>query len=392
MSLNSNQMPKQDVTQSDVALRFQRNGELHWQQLAGDGNVQSEPVAKLLEQGRITQAQVIAVGVVWVPTEQLVLTEVELPAKRRAEIDAALPYALEEQLAKPVESYHFAILNKQALARGSVLQTAVVSKTQMQLWRDTLQQLNLAQLLLVADCFAIPLNEDGAACLQMDDADSVQLCRSGTFSGTALAPNLQLAMGVKTSIELTWSQVLWSKRHYDTSKWRELGFLNLAQGEFSSHKRTGMSTLWLWPNLAAAMLMATLLASSYLQTENLQQDARAYQEQSEKLFRSMFPNVKRVVNLKAQTLNRLQQSDAPQGKQLMPLIYQLEPLLAQSRAVQIDEMRWNQNSANLQLKVSAPQSRQLQQLAQRLEGMNAKLTIKNVTPEVALGVLNVGTN
>jgi type II secretory pathway component PulL len=99
-----------------------------------------------------------------------------------------------------------------------------------------------------------------------------------------------------------------------------------------------------------------------------------------------------VVNLKAQTLSRLKNASSSEGLQLMPLVYQLEPLLAKNSAVQVEEIRWNQSAAQLQLRVSAPQSRQLQQLGQQLDAINGKLTIKNVTPEAALGVINVGTN
>lgn len=385
MSLNPEQSNKS-------ALRFLRNGELQWQQVQADGSVHSEAINKMLEQGRLMQTQLIAQGVVWVPTEQLVLTEVELPAKRRAEIDAALPYALEEQLAQPVEDYHFAILNRQSAAHGSILQVAAVVKVQMQIWRDALQQLKLEPLLLLADCFALPVEDGVTVGLQISDADGLQICRSGAYSGAALPQAIQLAKGVQPQSELAWSDALWCKADYEAGQWRELSLLNLAQGEFSAKKQTGVGAIWLWPNLAAGLLMATLLGSSYLQTEQAKQDAQVYQAQSEQLFRSMFPEVKRVVNLKAQTLSRLKQETTSQGVELMPLVYQLEPKLTQSQGVQIDEIRWNQRAANLELKVSAPQTRQLQQLEQQLDGMQAKMTIKNVTPEAALGVLNVGAN
>ncbi|CAN8139779.1 general secretion pathway protein L [uncultured Thiomicrorhabdus sp.] len=153
MSLNPNPITAQS------ALRFQRDGELYWQTQTADGQLQSEPVAKLLEQGHISQAQLLASGVVWVPTEQLVLTDIALPAKRRAEIDAALPYAMEEQLTQPVENYHFAILHKQSMNTGSILQVAVVADSLMQTWKASLQEHKLEPLLLVADCFALPLSK-----------------------------------------------------------------------------------------------------------------------------------------------------------------------------------------------------------------------------------------
>ncbi|CAN8140098.1 Type II secretion system protein L [uncultured Thiomicrorhabdus sp.] len=386
MSLNPNPITAQS------ALRFQRDGELYWQTQTADGQLQSEPVAKLLEQGHISQAQLLASGVVWVPTEQLVLTDIALPAKRRAEIDAALPYAMEEQLTQPVENYHFAILHKESMNTGSILQVAVVADSLMQTWKASLQEHKLEPLLLVADCFALPHTEDGAFCLAMNTDDDLQLCRSGAYAGAALPVTLQITKGVGNTTEISWLQAQWNKAVYDAVQWRELGALNLAQGKFSAHKEANFGKLWLWPNLAAGMLMATLLVSSYLQTEQIKQDTQAYNTQSEQLFRNMFPDVKRVVNLKAQTLSRLKNASSSEGLQLMPLVYQLEPLLAKNSAVQVEEVRWNQSAAQLQLRVSAPQSRQLQQLGQQLDAINGKLTIKNVTPEAALGVINVGTN
>ncbi|BBP45055.1 hypothetical protein THMIRHAS_04280 [Thiosulfatimonas sediminis] len=391
MSLNPNPTHQNHADVNVGALRFNRQGELHWQQWQ-DERLQSEPVAKLLQQGRITRAQLLAFGVIWVPTELLVLTEVTLPAKRRAEIDAALPFAMEEQLAQPVESYHFVILDKQVHAKGAVLQVAAVARTQMQAWIAAIKSLNLDSLVLVADCFALPLHKGQAVCLTTPMEGGISLCRTGQSVGVALPAPVLTLKGLEHAESVQWSQALWAKAAYSALQWRELSALNLRIGEFSAQQRTQIGKLWLWPNLAAGVLMVTMLGSLYLSSQQALQDAQAYQVQSEQLFRAMFPEVKRVVNLKAQTLSRLQPAAEAQNAQLMPLIYQLEPLLTQADGVLIDEIRWNQSRATLQLKVRALQSRQLQLLEPRLANINGKLSINSVTPEAALGVIDVVAN
>ncbi|MEJ2128349.1 MAG: type II secretion system protein GspL [Woeseiaceae bacterium] len=75
--------------------------------------------------------------IVLVPSSAVLTTTANLPVKRGPRLLAALPYALEDQLADDVDTLHFA-----AGARGEngLLRVAIVSRSNMQAWLDRLAE------------------------------------------------------------------------------------------------------------------------------------------------------------------------------------------------------------------------------------------------------------
>ncbi|MGI9219763.1 MAG: type II secretion system protein GspL [Woeseiaceae bacterium] len=69
-----------------------------------------------------------------VPAETVLTTSVDLPIKSGARLRAALPFALEEQLAEDVENLHFAAGRRD---ENGLLPVAVVSDEQMREWLST---------------------------------------------------------------------------------------------------------------------------------------------------------------------------------------------------------------------------------------------------------------
>lgn len=384
------------------ALRFNLQGELLLRQFAdGAADVKEESVESLLQQGRITSEQLRQIGVVWVPTSQLVIAQVVLPGSRQSELRAALPYALEEQLSDAVENYHFVILHKQPAQEGTQLQVAVIAKVLMNQWYQALKRLELDNSLLNADCFALPEPETEVSVAMALPEAPVVIYRDGRYSGFAIPETLseQLASSSKEVRNLTPQQAQWQKIAFSPSAWQQLQSTNLAVGEFALKESQNLWRQWLWPNLAAGLLFVVLLGSNWLEKEQALQDAQVYRSQSEQLFKAMFPDVKRVVSIKTQTMTRLRApSQDVTGARLMPLVYQLEPVLSGQTKVRIDELNWQRQAqgGKLSLRLTAKQSGDLQKLQQQIQQragkLQAQLSIKNVTPEMALGELNVVAN
>jgi general secretion pathway protein L len=89
--------------------------------------------------GELSQAA-IEIGnrsvIVLVPAVDLVTTTVLIPARSNSRIKAALPFALEENLAEDVENLHFAVGDRQENGR---LPVSVVAKEKMDGWLKRLQ-------------------------------------------------------------------------------------------------------------------------------------------------------------------------------------------------------------------------------------------------------------
>lgn len=86
--------------------------------------------------------------IVLVPAEEVLLTSVHIPARSAAKIKAALPFALEENLADDVEDLHFAIGDRQENNR---LPVAVVARDKMSQWLHRLSEAGIEPVILAAE-------------------------------------------------------------------------------------------------------------------------------------------------------------------------------------------------------------------------------------------------
>ena len=94
-----------------------------------------------------------------VPTEQVLLTAVDLPLPLRRQRLAALPFAIEDRIAEPIETVHVAL--GQAVSPGRYL-AGVVAPAVMLGWTAQAAAAGLAQAALVPDALALPVPAAGA--------------------------------------------------------------------------------------------------------------------------------------------------------------------------------------------------------------------------------------
>lgn len=364
------------------------------------------------------------VAMVWVPSEQMNLLHGLVPGKRRADWMAALPYAFEESLSDPVETLHFAVLNRTVDGETDV---AVVAKSRMQLWVDQLQQSGLDHALLVPDCFRLPWSaaeanvpleesaveaggEAESSAEKTQQAWSVYqqnaqrwVVRTGPFGGFAATPqwfeqlkNLQIHQNQPVSVQFYESaQLLKSCDLSSKVQGRKAcGQFNLRSGLFAPRQRqSGEWRRWQWPLVSAAALVVVYLLGLTLQAQHDQQQVEAYQMQTQALFKERFPEVKRVVNLRAQAKSGFAGGNADQTNAIGPaeLAHTVEALFANYPQVKIKRLDWKASSKELSFQLEAPQVSQLQGLAQAVQKQNSRseLKVKNVSQTLAEGVLYV---
>lgn len=120
-----------------------------------------------------------------VPGESVLLLAVDLPLPSRARRLAALPFAIEDRIADPIEAVHIAIGAEIAPQRYLV---AVVRHAVMQGWVEAAELAGLSHAAMVPDALALPLPEAGEWCAEA--ADARVLVRSGDGSGFAMPASL----------------------------------------------------------------------------------------------------------------------------------------------------------------------------------------------------------
>lgn len=94
--------------------------------------------------------------IVLIPSNQLHLFQISLPKMGRAQLQKAIPFALEDQLAEPIDHCHFAIYSK-----GNDHHVAVIRKQIMEAILEDLHIVQLQAQAFIPDCLALPWQDDG---------------------------------------------------------------------------------------------------------------------------------------------------------------------------------------------------------------------------------------
>ncbi len=349
------------------------------------------------------------VKVVWVPTEQVTLIQQFVPGRRKQDWLNALPYALEESLAEPVEGLHFVALNRNS---AGLVDAAVVSKARMLNWVEQLQEMQLDHALLVADCFQVELNpavtvadsesQSQQAWSVYQDGTQRHLVRTGEYAGFAGSAQWyqqlkQIATQSGGDIATQTVTRLTDSCHINQISSRNpCQAFNLRVGEFPV--RSQQSGTWLrlkWPVVLLLLLLIVYLVGLHLQTEQHRQQAQAYQSQTEALFKERFPEVKRIVNIQVQAKARFA-GESPAGSvQSGPsqLARQLEGVFKKYPSIKIKRLDWKASSAQLAVHIQSAQVAALQNLLNEVkQTQSAELKVNNVSQTLAEGVLYVDAN
>lgn len=373
-----------------LLLRLSAHGSLAWLRLGADGlpagtSARGLPPAPLLAAAsRVT---------VLVPAADVLLLEAPAPTRQRAQLQRAVPYAVEDQLAQAVEDLHFALAPEAQEGRIGV---AVLARSALQRWLARLDELGIRADALVPDSLALtpgtvlvePLQATARlAPWRALSADTPHLAGWLALAQPAGdAPPTVLDTREAPALDLGVPVAAYRERAGDALALLAPGLatgepLNLLQGEFAPHHRVAPSRrLWrLAAGLsAAALLLAFLFAGAeyaLLQRESARLDAA----QRAELLRS-FPEMEKVAGEPA----RLMQSalarlggGAEQGG-LLRLLGQIAPVLGSTTRLTTRGLEFRNGA--LELSVTAPDVPTLDSLRERLSvlpGLKVELTAAN---------------
>lgn len=349
-----------------------------------------------------------------VPTEEVLLTEVELKL-RGAKLRKAIPYALEEQLAEEIEELHF-VAGHQHEGRTEV---AVVRRERMDAWLAMFAAHGISPRAIVPDVLALPWQE-GEWFLATDKERA--LVRTGDQQGFACHPDYLAPMmnGVLENKPEQPPSVVHSW-HCDGSPTLELPSpfsqvqnhrcdshmlsllaqglqprqsLNLLQGDYSQQTDLSRSLKpWRW---AAALLgIWFVLGLVYLNLEKSQLSERklALSQQAEAIYRNTFPDAKRVVNPRVQMeqkLKTLRGGASSQQNHFLDLLASAGELLSKEKALSLERVSYRGDQ--LTLKISAKSLGQLDAFKEALNskpGIRAELRDADSSPDKATGQIRM---
>jgi len=387
-----------------LLIRLQADGQLTWLAQDAQGRALSganagvPPTATIAGAGRV---------IVLVQSEQVVLLETDAVSARRAQLAKAVPFALEDQLASPVEELHFALPEQLAGARLGV---AVVARAVLRGWIQMLEQQGIRADAVVPDALAVPQPDDGAAAVLIEPNRALLrwgpthacVCETATL-GQWLAVIAPASVHVHDfrqapRLGLPIDVARYHERQSDplallASALTREPAINLLQGEFAPSHRY-MPAQKLWRRAALLVAAGVVLALAYAGGDylRLKRESDRLELAQHEALRANLPEFAGVAGDPRQVmqsaLTRMRGDGATGG--LLPLLGRIGPVLAATTRVSLKSMEYR--NATLELGLRAPDVPTLdlvrEQLA-NLDGMKAEVTAAATSDKGVDGRLRV---
>ncbi|WP_346010112.1 type II secretion system protein GspL [Pseudomonas sp. WS 5013] len=347
--------------------------QVHW--LREDGECLALSLRECAEQLRDKAVTLV------LPIEAVSSFLVELPTAKDRWIRQALPFAVEEMLAEDVELFHLALGPQHADQRHRVV---AVRRDLLAGWQARLDDLGLDIAAIHVDADMLPVGHGGQALL---------LGERGVLGGDselrmAFAaeqwPVLQGVDGPWTLIETDAPyRVLFEGRSAAT---------NLAQAEFARRTENQAWVVWRPAVLMLGLGLFLHLGFALFQAFYYEWQAERFAQTSLALYKELFPEDKRIVNLRAQLAEHLK-AGAPSSSGFLNLMEAAAVAVAQGKgSVSVAQMDYSQVRGDLALQVRAGDFAEVEKLRQKL--MDAGLSVQmgsanreedGVTARVILG-------
>ncbi|MEP1448516.1 MAG: type II secretion system protein GspL [Paraglaciecola sp.] len=308
-----------------------------------------------------------------VPTSDILLKWVELPAKAGRKAIAAIPYILEEEISGDISEQFFALGPKKANKQA----VAIVSKEKLQSWLNIIEAAGLSCDQLVPDVLALPLADTDAwsilelgeqLLVRKDDWAGLQgerdwliqainhLARQyanenerallvNDYSGSDLAniDNLEVTV---MPLDMP-MKVL--------AKGSESATFNLLQGEFKVKKKVGGDwKKWRLAAVLAVIALFTSLIDKNIENGQLEQRLAQVKSQVSSEYKRAFPNAGAYRDLRStmeRQMKALEQGGG-NGASVLIMLSQLKPAFEESN-IKPQTLRFDSNRAELRIQAVA---------------------------------------
>ena len=362
---------------------------------------------------------------VLVPTENVLLTRVELPVRNRQRLLKALPFALEEDLVDPVDQLHYA--PGPAGGEAGATAVAVVRDEYMQHWCAALDEAGIQATTMLPDVLALPRRDNGwslwlapgVALLRTSasqglalDADNLDVLlpamlahQRPTGNDTEDEPEAPLRIDLYLSADTTpgdglremLAQYSDDIREHQIGELLELvrsppedslpepvrGLPNLRQGAHASHNE--QRELWRrWRPVAALVAVVVVLqfGLNVWELQRLDSRAQALQTETEELFRATFPDVQRIVDMRVQArreMNRLRQGGEDGDAGFLWLMEQLARAMDAADDVRLGSLSYQ--AGRLELQLTAPELAAIENIREQARNDSVDADIQSVSSQ-----------
>jgi general secretion pathway protein L len=338
------------------------------------------PLEKRSFESIITLQATVSRTIAVVPSELAGIQEVEFAWLGDRKARAAIPYALEEQLAQPVTSVHFAF--DRAFYQNQKYLIVIFDKQGMVDLKRKFADASIKIDALTIDWFAVPSN-------QAFLTDKNLLVHEPAFKGALDGELIDVYMKKQPLVTqmLTFSDSLTDRKLpeeltkmdlsadvFIAQQLMKLPFINLFQGEF--HQDTRKSSTQFWYQLSGALLglwLVSIVIFDAIQLYSLNRKHAQLDEQIAVIYKEFFPTAQHVISPKFR-ITELLKSSTNQGEgALWPLLDKIAPAL-QQKQLTIQQLRFQDQTLSITLNANDFETLENLQLMLKNEGVKVTQT------------------
>ncbi len=363
----------------------------HWQLIDKKGTPVGETAT-----GQLSELAAAAKGrrvMLIAPGEALLLTTASVPSGSARTIAKALPYAVEEQLADDIEDL---IIVQGPRDGDAPVPVAIVRSEQLDTWLKQLNESGIKPDWVIPEPLLLPLLENEWSIVA--DFNRVVL-RHGLYTGLACTPQ-QFQMLLPRLLREAPDQAIPRVRLWGGEQATEVGEaleragcpiepmnesglqafgdipqkrhpMDLLQGYIQRDQNNVPNAGNWWPAVALLLLaLCVHLGTSGYRYWQLEAQHKQLTQQTEALFKSTFPEVKRLVDPLVQARQQLEkrQKHTGQGSDtLLDLLYRIGQVGQAQKGIAFTGMEFRQRVLNLQL--TAKSVAEIEQFKQQLEAV-----------------------
>lgn len=348
--------------------------------LSQRGDIEAPLMSRSFDE--IKSLQTHAKTILVIPTDCCSLYEVELPLLSDRKARAAIPYALEDQLAQQVTDLHFSF-DKQHYKNGHYL-VAVMDKSILSALMSQCSTLGLSIDLMTLDWFALKDNEACATERSLLVNDSIF---KGALRGDLAAlyqknpavnahlyvfkDSLPLVQKKKASLDessLTWI----ATRLVDAT------MMNVCQGELQLKKQHNMTHRWYYAaGVLTLLLVLNSLLMNLLSLHSLHSKIADIDKQIALIYRQFFPQAAQVISPKFRIEQWLKENAAGHGSSTMWVLLEKFGDAFQANQVSLQQLRFQEPVLSVTL--LGKNFAALEDLQQRLQQMGVKVSQTQAT-------------
>ncbi|RYD14953.1 MAG: hypothetical protein EOP90_10230 [Lysobacteraceae bacterium] len=329
-----------------------------------------------------------------VPSEDVLLTEVRLAARNRAQLLKAVPYAVEDLLLDPVEDLHFAAARAAEDAAG----VAVVAPRVLRGWLERLAAAGIEPDVLLPEALALPVASGRAHAMIDGDRAVVRLapwsvlaCSLGEFeqrlarSGVALPLEVH-DFRVATPLTPPHAVAAYHERRRDPLAWLAQGLaaapLNLLEGTYAPRRRARGSRARVLAAMLAAAVVVLAFADLGIEVAKLSRASRQLDVLARDEARAAFPDIDAMQFERASPAQlvrgRIDRLRGGGSGALLQRLAAIGPVISSSSSIQTRAIEYRNGA--LELALRAPDVAALDFVRERIAavpGLRAEVTAAN---------------